>query len=224
MVFSEKRIEQTHIQFVLPDSLSLLHARWLRGAIARLIDRPEFHHHVGKQVVYEHPLIRYSTSGSTASVVGLAEGAFLLRRLPPLESLLLGSQEYRVLKHNVEANRIVVGSTDDLISYRFQSPYLPLNQDNYSRWAGSNASQQRQLLQKIVVGNVLSMCKAIGLHISERLSAEVNLVEDDWYELKPKVRLLGFTGSIKVNFQFPDGWGIGKSSARGFGTIMREEV
>jgi hypothetical protein len=41
--------------------------------------------------------------------------------------------------------------------------------------------------------------------------------------LKPGVELLGFEGSIRINFRLPLRWGIGKSSARGFGTLIAQE-
>jgi len=35
--------------------------------------------------------------------------------------------------------------------------------------------------------------------------------------------LLGFLGSLRTNFQLPERWGIGKSSSRGFGTLIVQE-
>ncbi|MBU1206823.1 MAG: CRISPR-associated endonuclease Cas6 [Proteobacteria bacterium] len=33
--------------------------------------------------------------------------------------------------------------------------------------------------------------------------------------------MLGFLGNFSVNFEIPDYWGIGKSVARGYGTVKR---
>ena len=80
------------------------------------------------------------------------------------------------------------------------------------------------MLSRIVVGNILSLSKSIGLHVSERLNAEVDLEPCGLQTLKPGVALLGFRGSIHINFRLPARWGIGKSSARGFGTLTAQEA
>jgi hypothetical protein len=79
------------------------------------------------------------------------------------------------------------------------------------------------LLERVVIGNLLSLSKAIDLHVSERLHAEVDLHPCGLQVLKPGVELLGFGGSIRINFRLPLRWGIGKSSARGFGTLITQE-
>ncbi len=221
---SAKLVEYTAIRYKFGHELNQDHARWFRGAIGKLMGRPEFHHHAGAGLVYQHPLIRYHVQGSEATIAGLAEGAFLLRSIPERESFWLGTDERRVLDRTVEVGRQAVGPCPEPIIYSFQAPYLALNQANYEAWQRSDSFSARHLLQRVVVGNLLSLAKAIRLDVSERLHAEVDLRPDQWEEMKPGVRLLGFRGAIQVNFTLPDRWGIGKSSARGFGTLIREEI
>jgi hypothetical protein len=219
-----KLVEHTTLHFTLDRELDLRHARWLRGAIGRLVDRPEFHHHSPHGLLYQHPLIRYAVHGNEAIIAGLAEGAFLLRGLPAFAVLRLGAQECLVLSHSTAASRWELGPTTEPIVYHFQAPYLALNQENFPIWERGDPFARRRLLERIVVGNLLSLAKVVNLNVTERLHAEVDLQPDDWYELKPGLQLLGFRGAVQVNFNLPDGWGIGKSSARGFGTLCREEA
>jgi hypothetical protein len=219
-----KHVEHTTVSFTLDRELDLRHARWLRGAIGRLIDRPEFHHHSAQGLLYQHPLIRYSVHCNQAVISGLAEGAFLLRGLPAFQALRLGRAESRVLSHSMKTSRWELGPTQEPIIYHFQTPYLALNQANYPAWERSDPFARRRLLQRIVVGNLLSLAKAINLNVTDRLHAEVDLQPDGWHELKPGLQLLGFRGAVAVNFELPEAWGIGKSSARGFGTLCREEA
>ena len=219
-----KLVENTVVRCKFDHDLNLAHARWLRGAIGQLIDRPEFHHHSEAGLVYHHPLIRYAVHRREAIIAGLAEGAFLLRSMPVLESLRLGTGEYRVLEQTVEFCRTGIGACSEPIIYSFQTPYLALNQENYDKWQRSDPFTGRRLLQRVVIGNLLSLAKAIRLDVSERLHADVDLWPDRLEEVKPGVRLLGFRGVIQVNFTLPDRWGIGKSSARGFGTLIRQEA
>jgi hypothetical protein len=222
VALSTRLTERTAVHYTLTEELSLQHARWLRGAVAQRVNRSEFHHHCGDRLVFQHPLIRYCTRAKQAAILGLSEGAFLLRGLPTLTRLRLGNRDYEVVDRNIEAGRCEIGASADPILYRFVTPYLALNQDNYNRWQAVNQFAQRELLARIVLGNLLSLSKAIHLNVSERLRAEVDLHADGWHELKPGVRLLGFFGAIQVNYVLPEAWGIGKSSARGFGTVARE--
>ena len=221
---SSKLVEHTTVRLTLDRELDLRHARWLRGAIGTIIDRPEFHHHFPQGLLYQHPMIRYFVHGDRAIIAGLAEGAFLLRGLPAFERLRLGAEEYCVLNQSAEASRCVLGPTAEPIVYHFQSPYLALNQENYPIWENGDPFARRRLLKRVVVGNLLSLAKAISLSVSERLHAEVDLQPDGWHELKPDLQLLGFRGAVRVNFDLPEAWGIGKSSARGFGTLTRAEA
>jgi hypothetical protein len=147
----------------------------------------------------------------------------LLRGIPPFDEFTLGGKKHRVLEYRREMVRVDVGPTSDPIDYVFRTPYLALNQENHSTWERSRPLDRRRLLERVVVGNMLSLSKAIGLHVEDRLSAEVELEVVGLQEVKPGVSLLGFLGRFRVNFALPDGWGIGKSSARGFGTFKREE-
>jgi hypothetical protein len=219
-----KLIEMTIVRHAVDAKLEVKHARWLRGAFARRVDRPEFHQHVEEGLLYRHPLIRYDVSTGDAVVAGLGVGAVLLRGVPPFTEITLGPETHRVARHQREAARVEVGPTSTPMQYKFKTPYLALNQDNHEAWDRGSTADRRRLLERVVIGNLLSLSKSIGLHVEERLTAEVELEPDGWHELKPGVRLRGFRGVIRVNYLIPDLWGVGKSSARGFGTLtMRGE-
>lgn len=219
-----KLVDLTTLDFILDAPLDLRHARWLRGALGRRGTRPEFHQHARDALVYSHPLIRYDTSAGAATVAGLAEGAYLLKALPAVETLHLGGTDYAVRATETRSCRIAVGAVEQFIEYEFRSPYLALNQENYNRWSRADDGERTRLLRSVVIGNLLSFSKAVGLNVTRTIEASVDLVPDCSHEVKPGLRLLGFVGAFRVNFRLPDGWGIGKSSARGFGTILRREA
>ena len=214
-------VECSELRLTLSDPISRVHARWLRGAVIQVSKRVEFHNHAGREFVYQHPLIRYDTSGGYAAVVGLAQGALLVRSLPPIDSLRLGPELVSVTGREVIANRCPIGPCREMIQYDFRTPYLALNQENHEAWGRAGNAERSRLLQRVLIGNILSLCKAIGLDVSVRIEAETDLVATGLEELKPGLHLLGFAGSFRVNFLLPHGWGIGKSSSRGFGTLIR---
>ena len=134
----------------------------------------------------------------------------------------MGGESLRILEQHAHSSRLQIGPATGPVIYRFETPYLALNQENFGIWQLSDPFTRRRLLQRVVVGNLLSLAKAVNLHVTDPLHAEVDLEPDDWHDLKPGVRLLGFRGLVQVNFLLPDRWGIGKSSARGFGTLIRK--
>jgi hypothetical protein len=108
--------------------------------------------------------------------------------------------------------------------YRFSSECLPLNQENYDRWQRITQSDKDQLIQRILIGNLLSFAKGIGMSVTTKLEAKCKMVPVGFRVLKPGVRMLGFTGDFSVNFKLPPLWGLGKSTSRGFGTVQELEV
>ncbi len=218
-----KNIDFTIVRHDLGIRLTIAHARWLRGAVIRRADRPEFHQHGDDGLIHQQPLIRYDVSTGLAELAGIAEGALLLRSLPPFDGFTLGRETVHVRRREVDSGRVEIGPTAKAIRYRFLTPYLGLNQENHRQWERSTGDERRRLLERVVIGNMLSLSKSIGLHVAERLHAEVALRPCGLQVLKPGVELLGFEGSIRVNYGLPLRWGIGKSSARGFGTLIAEE-
>jgi Cas6b C-terminal domain/Cas6b N-terminal domain len=218
-----KPIDFTIVRHDLGVRLTMAHARWLRGAVIQRANRPEFHQHDADGVIHQQPLIRYDVSTGLAELAGIAEGALLLRALPPFDAFALGRETLRVSRRDVESGRVELGPTAEPIRYLFLTPYLGLNQENHRQWERVAGQERQRLLERVVIGNMLSLSKSIGLHVSERLRAEVDLHPCGLQTLKPGVELLGFAGSIRINFRLPVRWGIGKSSARGFGTLTAQE-
>lgn len=203
-------------------SLGLREARLLRGAIATGQVRSEFHNHRDDTLVYRHPLVRYDTSFGVPRIVGIGAGAMLTKTLQLPATIKLGQQQVEILDSSIESERVVIGPSKEPIQYLLGSPLLPLNQKNDRIWRKGNKDDRQNLLDRVLIGNVLSFCKTVGLHVSEKIVVKTNLAPAGAFVLKPGVRMRGFRGSFEINFHLPEFWGLGKSSSRGFGTIVRK--
>ncbi len=223
-LFITTLVEHCVVRFDIAQAVKLDDARRLRGAIAHAMVRPEFHNHLGNKLSYSEPLIRYDSSHGKLQAVGICNGALLLKELPRFDSLRLGQNNYCVHRQILTPSRVEVGAVEDRIRYRFVSECLPLNQANHERWRRMHQSGKDELLRRILIGNVLSFAKGIGMSVTARLEADCNLVPVGFRTLKPGVRLLGFTGEFSLNFKLPVMWGLGKSTSRGFGTIEQLET
>jgi hypothetical protein len=80
------------------------------------------------------------------------------------------------------------------------------------------STERRTLLERVLVGNCLSLAKSFGQRVTVHLSADASQLRPVPVRLK-QVQMLGFCGTFRVNFRLPAWVGIGKSVSRGFGTV-----
>lgn len=222
-----KFVEQTLVTITCSERLGSQDARYLRGVFARLYpNRSEFHGHGPRGLVYEHPRIQYKALNGQGLVVGVQEGAFLLQLAQPPARLQLGTRWLDVVSMDRIARTVPFGLAGAAFEYKFVTPWVALNEENHSRFESIRFQHKEdgpKLLRKVLVGNLLSLSKALGYEVPGPIRAEVEVDEPIEVILKPGVALLGFLGQFRTNFWIPPLWGIGKQSARGFGVVERIE-
>lgn len=185
------------------------------------------------KVVYICPRIRYGLkNNSTALITGIEDGVPILeelaRRLDQAQ-LCLGQMKTKIEAASLiktESNFGFPNDTHDknhlCLSYSFLTPWLALNEENYERYKAAGPKEQKDLLRRILIGNILSMSKGLRYVVTQ----EIKVSKLDVYPVRTPVRLkgvgmTGFKGTFSVNFELPDYIGLGKSVSRGFGTIKR---
>ncbi len=186
-------------------------------------NRPEFHGHRGSDLIYKHPLIQYKVFGGSALVTGLKEGAYLLKAVPKLDHIEIHHEPCPILKQNMNDDAVPFGLADKMTHYSFITPWVALNEENYGayRRLPKNREVRGSFLNRILVGNLLSMSKALGYTVDGEIIVESNVGEDAPITLKKDIILTTFKGTFETNFLIPDFWGIGKFSSRGCGTVRR---
>ncbi|MEG3224836.1 MAG: hypothetical protein BME94_04720 [Methanobacteriales archaeon Met13] len=195
-------------------------ANQLRGYIGN--QYPEhlaLHHHLeGTQYLYTYPKVQYKVMGGTPSLLGIDEGADVVREISgSLDELLLGNNTYSVEQKIIYERNSDVRS-DKNIQYKFITPWIGLNSKNYGIFSQMRDwKEKKALLNKTLVGNILSMCKGLGIIANRRLEAHSHL-DPERVSFKG-IEVLGFTGQFKVNFRIPDFFGLGKGVSQGFGTV-----
>lgn len=218
-------IEKTEMWITCEKVLQFSDGRTMRGFFGNLYrNRPEFHGHLGDRLLYKHPLIQYKVFGGSALVIGLKEGAYLLKAVPDLEYLEVYHQRYSVIKQNTSNTSVSFGLTEDMVGYTFVTPWIGLNEKNYHLYLElkERGKDTDALLDKILVGNILSMCKSVGYIANKTVLVKSNLAETQGVEIKKDVQLTAFTGEFETNFLIPDFWGIGGKVSLGYGTVKRK--
>ncbi|PWR70467.1 CRISPR-associated endonuclease Cas6 [Methanospirillum stamsii] len=193
----------------------------LRGYIGnKFPEYPLLHHHLDSPML-TYPKVQYKVLGGTPSILGIEEGAKVIGEIADgIDELEFRTGRYCVVQKVSYDQKIPVMSVENPIKYRFVSPWMALNEDNYRKFRElSDWKDKKMFLNRILIGNILSMAKGLGIVIEERLSVRTMLEQ---VPIRYKgVDMTGFSGSFMVNFQMPEYIGIGKGVSQGFGTIRR---
>ncbi len=215
-----KNLIITYIQF--PDiPLHTRDGHKLRGFFGNLFREhsPLLHNHFEDgRLRYAYPLVQYKVINKVPYLVGLQEGAELLIDLfLKIKFLEIGGQKYTILSKNIERQVFKLYETDKIFHYKFLTPWMALNQQNYKKFVEADVRGQKQLLRKILTGNILSFYKSLDFIVKNELDV-VTSVRYIHTNFKNK-RMLAFVGEFAVNAVLPDLIGLGKSVSRGFGAI-----
>jgi len=181
-------------------------------------------HLTDNELLYKAPLIQYKIFNGKPFVLGINEGADVLQQIhEDIDYLKIGRSEYQIREKSVVLKTDYFGTINSSISYSFLTPWLALNEKNYDRYQRLGGwAKKKELLEKILIGNIISMSKSLGYTVPEPIKVSINYMKEVPTSLKA-TPMLGFLGTFSVNFEIPDYWGIGKSVSRGFGTIKKVE-
>ena len=181
----------------------------------------ELHHHINDdKFLYSYPVVQYKTIGNVPTIIGIGSGVDILKKIyDNINQLKIANQIIPITEKQMIQSDNDFGLANDLQFYQFLTPWLGLNQNNYHQYQHANLIEKMELLQRILVGNLLSMSKAFQYTVPDRIyvAADTRL---RLTHLKG-TELSGFLGYFATNFNIPDYLGIGKSVSRGFGTIKK---
>lgn len=220
-------LEITEYRLRFERTLAPGEATHLRGFFASAFAEEELlhQHRPDGSPIYVYPRVQFKVIDRTAELIGLAEGGAVVERLwREVESARLGDEQLPVLEATLLRRREPLGEFAEPIEYRFVNPWLGLNQENHARYEAARSDADRQgILERVLVGNCLSLAKAFGHWVNGRLTADARRLRPRTCRFKDQA-MIGFEGLFRINFRLPNGIGIGKSVSRGFGTVAAESL
>lgn len=208
------------LQYITEKKYDNRYSEKLRGYFANLYKEEDlFHNHDEKgKSQYRMPLIQYKVINGMLSIVGIEEGAkliadeFLKHKRIPLES----ERGIEYLE-NFEVNLIVKEEefcvNDELYSYKFDSIWLALNEENHKKYIKEESID----LDKILIGNILSNFKGCDIKIEKKIMVKGNYKPIE--VMMKNNKMIGFTGNFVTNVKMPDYISIGKRRAIGYGVV-----
>jgi len=169
--------------------------------------------------IYRYPVIQYKIIDGKAFIIGYNEGGDIL------ESFMLEEEKLIINGHTLELNEKHItkkieqfgACENEMSEYKFKNPWFALNTENYQKYMNFNAIEKIKLLEKILIGNIISIAKSFGYTVKSQLECRlmVNPIE---IKIKDKI-MLGFNGNFQINFKLPNLIGVGKMVSRGFGAV-----
>ena len=107
---------------------------------------------------------------------------------------------------------------DQLIRYRFVTPWVALNQTTGRKYRALNNSERVSFLNKLLGQNIVFIAKELGVDMEDKVFTKVNLSslfpkpvdENNWG---------AFSGEFSTNFNLPNYIGLGNGITRGYGAI-----
>lgn len=192
----------------------------LRGFLAHLFTNiPEFHHH--SEHSYHYPLIQYKKIKGKLAVIGIKEFAdVVFQSMSDLDHIT--TETKKIPLNNIEIKNNVYQSKWFTQKYKFISPWIALNEKNYSRFKNLKNNEKRPFLEKILIGNILSMLKGLGIFVNYEIKA--NIFQ---YRAIPVIahnnNFAGFYMTFESNIDIPEYVGLGKSVSKGFGVVEKTD-
>lgn len=204
--------------------LSFREVPLLRGALLHLADGDStlFHDHIGDKLRYRYPLVQYREFGGYASLFCLGDGVVAVESLLCAASsaeVRIGRREEKLLVDSETRRTDELVLSDEVQEYNIHR-YLPLNQENYAKYKATDSIVDRyQMIEKCLVGNILSFAKSMGMFFEQQIKVKILDVANTHEYTYKKVRMLGFDLRFKTNVVLPRYIALGKGVSIGFGEI-----
>jgi len=177
--------------------------------------------------IYHYPKILYRSDKGRIIISSLDEAIEPFHRnVQTIQYLNLIGQIVRIRGVEREIERIPFGlEPGHLFDFRFQTPWIALNQKNYQIYTSLHLLQEKkQLLQKTLIGNILSLSKLWGYTVPATIEVDIHQFRELNLFRGVKVPFIGFFVDFQTNYLLPDGLGIGKMVSKGYGLCEKKII
>jgi hypothetical protein len=206
--------------------LNFNHIPAFRGAMVESVGRhlTLFHNHVGDNFRYKYPLIQYKNFKKKATLLCVNEG------LEEVQKFFL-KKDWEI-HFNYEPTKLSIMnmSINDYEVYMDNKPkfeytltkWLALNQENYKLYQGMDSLADKVFfLEKILIGNLLSMFKGVGITVTEDILLKISDIEKEEKVYFKGQKILSFNIVFKSNIFLPNYIGLGKGTSIGYGIVKK---
>lgn len=196
-----------------------------RGAVIASLKEKNilYHNHIEEKFRYAYPLIQYKRIHKKAAIVCIGEGVKAIHELFASDNFLfkIGEKETEMRMDYAKAYDNDIRICDTVQFYRLHN-WLPLNSENYGKFqSADNLVEKIQILEHVLIGNILSFLKGVGIHIEEQLEIHITNITDQRPATYKKIKMMAFDIEFKANLYLPQYIGIGKNASVGYGILTK---
>ncbi len=198
---------------------------FFRGCMIRMSGNNDlYHNHNDLGFNYVYPLIQYKSIKGCAAIVGINKGGEAVEQLIDLNKQLvcqLGNRKVEMEVATVRSEKVFVTCDENMQTYALQG-WLPLNSMNYREYQCLESLSERvNMLEKILVGNVLSFAKGVDVFLDSRVICKILELKNTGIVFYKDVGLMSFSVVFRINVVLPDFIGLGKAVSINNGVITR---
>lgn len=174
---------------------------------------------------WDYPLIQYSVRRGQATITGLGAGAeaVLQQLLPKLPAKLtfLGEThpipDYQLSRQEHDWTLLPQPRNYGLFGW------IALNKNNYRQWKQTaNETGRQAVLSRALTGHLRALGKAVGVEHLQDIHGQVLEVFNRKRAFFHNTHFIRFHAAIQSNLDLPQGIGLGRAAAFGFGEIQEE--
>ena len=192
----------------------------LRGFLAdKYRENTVFHNHLSDGYNYTYPKLQYKLIKNILSIMGIGEEVteINMKIFEEIDYLNIDGNVIFDIQKEIEVfDDEIEFMGDKMYEYRFVTPYLPLNDKNFSKYL-----RREYTLEQAITNNILEVLKGLGIWLEKEnkiyVSADLRITSRD---LK-NVNMIAFIGNFYTNIKFPDYFSLGKRKSLGYGTFVK---
>lgn len=208
------------------NEISLSEINLFRGAIIHSMENANvlFHNHIDdNKFRYSYPLIQYKRIQGKAAILCINEGVDAIGQfLSKCDfNFQIGNRLVHMETDSLKTDKFPLQISDKEYHYHIQQ-WLPLNEENFSKYKKiENLDEKIHFLEKILIGNILSMSKGLNQYIDKQIYTKITDIIDTQVIKYKEIKLLSLDIDFKANIYMPEYIGLGKEVSLGLGMITK---
>jgi len=166
-----------------------------------------------------YPRVQVKILNEQIYLVGIKDGADPVKDMTKdFELLNFGNITFNILDVEIEESDDPFKHIDQLLRYRFVSPWVALSKNTQNRYKMQKNNGRITFLNRLLGQNIVFLAREMGVDLNDKVYTKLKLnslfpkpvYENNWGS---------FSGEFQTNFVLPNYIGLGNGITRGYGAI-----
>ncbi|NHZ85995.1 MAG: hypothetical protein GWP19_08950, partial [Planctomycetia bacterium] len=166
-----------------------------------------------------YPRVQVKILNEQIYLVGIKDGADpVLSITKDFELLNFGNITFNILDVDIEENIDQFRHVNQLLRYRFVSPWIALSKNTQNRYKFLKSKDRTAFLNRLLGQNIVFLAREMNVNLNDKVYTKLKLnslfpkpvYENNWGS---------FSGEFQTNFVLPNYIGLGNGITRGYGAI-----